>query len=138
MTPATRDRGAADALALVLIAPAVVGLALLVISMGRRVDARAQAHSAAEAAAQAAALERSAFAADAAARRVAATALVDLDTCAAPLVEVDTTHFRPGGDVRVTVACHASRRAIEPVQGSQEVMRATAVARVDPFRVVEE
>ena len=34
-----RDRGAADALGLVLIAPAVIGLAILVVALGRGVDA---------------------------------------------------------------------------------------------------
>ena len=64
MSSVRRDRGAADALALVLIAPAVIGLAVLVVMLGRSVDSRAQAQSAAEAAAQAAALERSPGAAE--------------------------------------------------------------------------
>jgi Flp pilus assembly protein TadG len=134
----SRDRGAADALGLVLIAPAVVGLALLVVMLGRSVDARAQAQSAAEAAAQAAALERSPAAAEAAARRVAAVMLADHDSCATPAVRVDTSSFGPGGEVRVSVECHASARGIEAVQRSPRAFDATAVAHIDEFRAAEE
>jgi Tfp pilus assembly protein PilV len=133
-----RDRGAADALALVLIAPAVIGLAVLVVMLGRSVDARAQAQSAAEAAAQAATLERSPGAADAAARRVAAAMLVDRDSCSTPSVRVDTSAFRPGGEVRVAIECHASARGIEVVQRSAKSFAAEAVAHIDEFRAAEE
>jgi Flp pilus assembly protein TadG len=133
-----RDRGAADALALVLIAPAVIGLALLVVMLGRSVDARAQAQSAAEGAAQAAALERSPGAAAAAADRVAAAMLVDHDSCATPAVRVDTSAFGPGGEVRVAIECHASVRGIEPVQRSSRTFVAEAVAHIDEFRAAEE
>jgi len=132
-----RDRGAADALALVLIAPAVIGLAVLVVMLGRSVDARAQTQSAAEAAAQAAALARSPGAADAAARRVAQAMLVDHDSCAAPSVIVDTTAFRPGGEVRVSIRCHAAARGIEAVQRSARSFDAEAVAHIDEFRAAE-
>jgi len=133
-----RDRGAADALGLVLIAPAVIGLALLVVMLGRAVDARAQAQSAAEAAAQAAALERSPGAAQAAARRVATAMLVDDDSCATPTVLVDTSGFHPGGEVRVSVECHAATRGIEAVQHSARSFDAEAVAHIDAFRAAEE
>lgn len=138
MSSRPRDSGAADALALVLIAPAVIGLALLVVILGRSVDARAQAQSAAEAAAQAAALERSPGAAEDAARRVAAAMLVDHDSCASPAVRVDTSAFRPGGDVRVSVECHAATRGIEAVQRSPRSFDAEAVAHIDEFRAAEE
>jgi hypothetical protein len=123
---------------LILIAPAVIGLALLVVMFGRSVDARAQAQSAAEAAAQAAALERSRDAAAAAANRVAAAMLVDHDSCAAPAVRVDTTSFGPGGEVRVAIECHAARRGIEAVQRSSRTFIAEAVAHIDVFRAAEE
>ena len=138
MSSRSRDRGAADALALVLIAPAVIGLALLVVMLGRSVDARAQAQSAAEAAAQAAALERAPWAAEAAARRVATAMLVDHDSCATPAVRVDTSSFRPGGEVRVFVECHAATRGIQAVQRSARSFDAEAVAHIDEFRAAEE
>jgi Flp pilus assembly protein TadG len=132
-----RDRGAADALALVLIAPAVIGLAVLVVMLGRSVDARAQAQSAAEAAAQAAALERSPGAADTAARRVAQAMLVDHDSCSTPSVSVDTTAFRPGGEVRVSIRCDAASRGIEALQRSAQGFAGEAVAHIDEFRAAE-
>ena len=137
MSARCRDRGAADALALVLIAPAVIGLALLVVMMGRSVDSRAQAQSAAEAAAQAAALERSPSAASSAAQRVVTAMLVDPDSCALPAVAVDTSAFRPGGEVRVSVECHATRRGVEAVQRSTRSFAAEAVAHIDEFRASE-
>ena len=137
MTRSDRDRGAADALGLVLIAPVAIGLALLVVALGRGVDSRAQTQSAAEGAAQAAALERTPAAADAAARRVAAAMLVDGDSCSSPSVQVDTRQFTAGGLVRVVIECHVADRGIEAVQGSGRITRAEAVAHIDHFRVTE-
>jgi hypothetical protein len=124
-------------LALVLIAPAVVGLALLVVFLGRGVDARAQAQSAAEAAAQAAALERSPSAAVAAAQRIGSEMLVDVDSCAEPIVQVDTSDFRPGGSIGVAIECIVSRRALEPVHPGTSVQSARAIAHIDEFRAAE-
>jgi len=135
-----RDRGAADALGLVLIAPAVIGLAILVVALGRGVDARAQVRSAAEASAQAAALERDAGSATAAANRVAQAMLVDSDTCSNPAVRV--VYPQPGspaagisfGLVEVTIKCEVSDRGIEVVQSGARDEEVTAVASVDFFR----
>lgn len=129
-----RDRGAADALALVLLAPASVGLALLVVALGRQVDARAQVRTAAESAAQAAALERSPAAARVAVERVVAAMLTDPDTCSDPTVAVDTSAFAPGGSVVVTVTCRVSDRGVEPVGAGRPVLAATATATIDPLR----
>jgi Flp pilus assembly protein TadG len=132
-----RDRGAADALGLVLIAPAMIGLALLVVALGRRVDSQAQSRSAAEFAAQAAVLERTPAAAVAAAERTAAAMLTDPDTCGSPSVIVDTADFRPGGSVTVTVNCTASSRALGAVQSEGRQVGSTAVAYIDQFRAAE-
>lgn len=129
-----RDRGAADALGLVLLAPASIGLALLVVGFGRRVDSVAQARTAAEAAAQAAALERDPESARRAARAVSTAMLFDADSCAEPSVEVDVSQFEPGGWVAVSVLCHASNRGIEPIHGSSLAYSARAVAGIDPYR----
>ena len=134
MRPAQVDRGTADALALVLIAPACVGLALLVTSMGRNVDTRAQARSAAESAAQAAALERDPDRARHAAERIVAEMLVDVESCASPVVDVDTSALRPGGAVAVVVECTASNRGVELVRPTGSTYSARAVAHVDPYR----
>lgn len=134
-TFAIRDRGAAETLSLILIAPVVIGLALLVVSLGRGVDARAQVRTAAEAAAQAAALERDPVAARAAAQRVADAMLVDSDTCAPPPgVSINTVSFRPGGVVSVTVTCRVTNRGVEVVQSDDRTDSATAWATIDQYR----
>ena len=135
-----RDRGASDALGLVLIAPAVIGLAVLVIALGRGVDARAQVRSAAEASAQAAALERDAGSATTAANRVASAMLVDSDTCSTPTIQVvypDAASPASGisfGLVAVTIKCEVSNRGLEAVQSGARQEEVTAVASIDFFR----
>jgi hypothetical protein len=135
-----RDRGAADALGLVLIAPAVIGLAILVVALGRGVDARAQMRSAAESAAQAAALERNAVDAEVAANRVASAMLVDNDACADPVIRTDYPSGRgdtPGinaGVVTVEIRCEVSDRGIEAIQSGSRSELVTAAATVDFFR----
>ncbi len=135
-----RDRGAADALGLVLIAPAVIGLAVLVVALGRGVDARAQVRSAAEASAQAAALERDAGSASVAANNVARAMLIDSDTCSDPAVAViypEPGFPSPGlssGLVEVTISCDVSNRGIEVIQPGSRQEAVTAFASVDLFR----
>jgi Flp pilus assembly protein TadG len=134
-----RDRGAADALGLVLIAPAILALALLVISLGRGVDAKAQIRSAAESAAQAAALERDPSAAGEAARRAAESMLADSSTCDEPTVVTVYPPTPPAGAivnvgvVRVTVTCRVSARGVEAIR-QPYTESATAVATIDFFR----
>ena len=48
------DRGAAEVVAAILIAPVVVGFAVLVFFLGRQVDSRASVRTAADSAAQSA------------------------------------------------------------------------------------
>jgi Flp pilus assembly protein TadG len=130
-----RDRGSADALGLALLAPAAIGLALVIVFLGRQVDSRATAQSAAEAAAQAAAQERTPSAAVAAARQVGAAMLIDATTCASPQVLVDTSAFRPGGRVAVTVSCSVSTAGLEAIDPpTTRPATATAFAAIDPFR----
>jgi hypothetical protein len=139
---AGRDRGAAEALGLVLIAPVAIGLALLVVFLSRQVDARAQVRTAAESAAQAAAQERSMATADMVARQVVAVMLTDPDTCVSPDVDVDVEDFRPGGFVHVTVSCYVSARGIEPIapsdpESASRKHSVTATATIDLFRAAE-
>lgn len=129
------DTGSTDALGLALLAPAAIGLALVILLLGRGVDGRATAQSAAESAAQAAAQERTPEAAVAAANAVASAMLVDRSTCSAPTVRVDTTNFRPGGIVAVTVSCTPSRAGLEAIGApAPATTSAAAFARIDPLR----
>jgi Flp pilus assembly protein TadG len=132
------DRGSADALGLALLAPAAIGLAVVVVLLGRGVDSRATVQSAAEAAAQAAAQERSPSAAVAAARQVGAAMLVDTSSCSSPTVFVDTSAFGPGGQVAVTVSCTVATDGLELIDPpSNGPTIATAFAAIDPLRATE-
>jgi Flp pilus assembly protein TadG len=121
---------------LVLIAPAVIGLAFLVVALGHRVDGRAQAQSAAESAAQSAALQRTAWGARRSAEETAGAMLVDPHSCHDPQVRVDTDDFRPGGSVRVTVSC-SSARVLSVVETESQLHEYTAVAHIDRYRAAE-
>lgn len=128
------ESGSADAVGMALIAPAMVGLALVIMFLGRGVDGRATVHGAAESAAQAAARERSPAAALRAARRVGSAMLVDDQSCASPLFDVDVSGFAPGGIVAVTVSCTSSTAGLELVAGTGHTYSATAHATIDRFR----
>lgn len=129
-----RDRGSADALGAALLAPAAVGLALVILFLGRGVDGRATVQSAAESAAQAAAQERTPRAAVAAAVEVGEAMLVDATSCSNPAVRVDTSRFGPGGQVSVTVSCTVSAAGLELVDPPTSTATATAFATIDPYR----
>jgi Flp pilus assembly protein TadG len=132
------DDGSSDALGLALLTPAAIGLAVVILFLGRGVDSRATVQSAAESAAQAAAQERSTAAAVAAAEAVGRAMLVDPTSCASPRVSVDVADFRPGGQVAVTVSCTVSTDGLEligPPSGGTNT--ATAFAAIDPLRATE-
>jgi Flp pilus assembly protein TadG len=133
------DRGAAEALGLVVIAPAVIGLALLVVMLGRSVESEAQLRTAAEAAAQAAALERTHDAAHAAAERLVDDMLRNDTTCERDRRRVDVPN-EPGrgvgmsaGLIEVTVTCTMSNRGVEVITDDR-TESVTAYATVDQFR----
>lgn len=129
------DRGSSDALGLALLAPAMIGLAVVIVFLGRGVDSRATVQSAAESAAQAAAQERTPGDAVAAARAVGAAMLIDTTSCSSPSVDVDTSRFVPGGQVSVTVSCTVSVDGLELIDPTVDgPMTATAFAVVDTFR----
>jgi Flp pilus assembly protein TadG len=133
-----RDTGSSDALGLALLTPAAIGLAVAIVFLGRGVDSRATVQSAAESAAQAAAQERSGIAAVAAAEEVGRAMLVDPSSCSTPLVSVDLSDFRPGGQVAVTVSCTVSAEGLGLIDPpSTGPTTATAFAAIDPLRATE-
>jgi Flp pilus assembly protein TadG len=129
-----RDVGAADVLGVVVLVPALVALAMLVVALGRTVDGRAQARAAVESAAQAAALERTPGAASAAADHAIERLLSGSEGCAEPTPTIDTSSFAPGGYVRVSIRCTVSDRGIETIPLVDRTFTVTAVAWIDPFR----
>lgn len=129
------DRGEANALGLVLIAPVALALGVLVLWIGRKVDTDVQMQAASSAAAQAAALQRSPAAAASAARSTAAAMLTDPKACATgAVVSVDTSQFRPGGQITVTVSCTPSAAGLSLVDPQPTVFTSRSTAAVDTYR----
>ena len=122
-----------------LLAPVLIMLLVFVaVVIHRGVDARLRLNDATHQAARAASIERTAPAADTAARATATDALAAADVACATLeVTADTTDFRPGGTVVVTVSCTVdlSDALIVGVPG-QVVLSATAVEPVDTYRAL--
>jgi len=131
----TRDRGAADALGLVVMFPALLGLALLVLFLGRQVDTRSQVQTAADAAAQAAALQRDGGAAVAAAERAAVGVLTDQRACAGgPAISIQAAEWIAGGRITVTVQCAPSRDGFAAITAPARTFSASSTALIDPNR----
>ena len=129
------DRGAAEVVAAIMIAPVVVGFTVLVFFLGRQVESRASVRTAADSAAQAAARQRDPAAADAAARQTADDMLGDSSTCAGGLsVVVDLTDFRPGGIVSVDVTCITSDDDLAAVAAPSSAFTGHGAAVIDTYR----
>lgn len=130
------ERGSA-ATELTLLAPVLVMVLVLVAVVAHRVvDARLRLDSAAHQAARAASIERSAAGAERAADDLAAAALDSArPSCADLTVATDTSGFRAGGTVSVTVSCSVDLTGglLLGVPGRAEVT-ATATEPIDAFR----
>ncbi|MGQ0842991.1 MAG: TadE/TadG family type IV pilus assembly protein [Sporichthyaceae bacterium] len=105
-TPPRADQGSV-AVEVVLVAPLLIALLLLVAGLGRIAHTRGQVDGAAADAARTASLHRDPVQArqagvDAARAHLGQRACRDLD------VAIDTTGFRPGGQVTARVRCTAS------------------------------
>ena len=108
MSTAARPDEGTTSVELVLVAPVFLAALLLVVGLGRIVEAEGRVQGAARDAARAASIARSATLASDAGRQAAS---VNLDeggvSCTAFEIGVDTADFRPGGHVRVSVTCRA-------------------------------
>ncbi len=131
---AGRDRGSGEVLGFVLFFPAMIGLALMVLWLGRRVDAGAQVRAASEAAAQAAARQRTAAAGLAAAQRTAGQVLSGGSCAGRGVVTIDGGSWAPGGRVTVTVRCSPSTANLELLAPQAQTLQATASATIDAYR----
>lgn len=136
MSRRDRSDGGTVAVEFVLLAPVLVLLLLFVIGVGRIAGADVLVQGAASDAARAASLTDSAAAAAAAAR---STATADLTgqhfDCARLVVSVDTAAFRPGGLVRVTVACTADLSGLTGTGlPGHKTLQATMAAPIEMYR----
>jgi Flp pilus assembly protein TadG len=99
------QRGSA-ATELVLVTPVIILLVMFVVFLGRITTTQAELQDAAHSAARAASLARTPSDAITAASQMADAALGSQRITCSPLaVTVDTSAFRPGGAVSVTVTC---------------------------------
>jgi Flp pilus assembly protein TadG len=124
------------ALELALVAPAFLAMLLLVVGFGRVAYGRQLVDQAAAAAARAASLTGAPTLATAAANTAATSALSRAGvSCRRSSVTVDTSAFRPGGQVAATVRCTAdlSGLAIPGFPGTVS-LDATAAAPLEPYR----
>jgi Flp pilus assembly protein TadG len=132
----TTDVGAAEALGLVIIFPVMLLLAVLVVAIGRDIDATAQARSAAQAGAQAAALQRSPATGERAMRDVVgrmldtSTSCIDSTTSLAWAVPVGVTP----GTATVVLTCTRPGAGLQRLNRSDQTFSVTAIASIDPLR----
>lgn len=136
MTPARRREHGSLALELVLLTPIFLILLDFAVLGGRISSSEARVDAAAHAAARAASLQRTATAADSAARAVAADTLPQVGSnCHSLDVAIDTSAFRPGGVVVVRIECavNLSDLAWLPVPGAHDVVGSSTSA-VDTYR----
>lgn len=116
--------------------PLLIAVLLFVVLCGRLVETRMRVDSAAQDAARAASLARTAQEAQKAARKVAAQDLGPGGSrCAGYSVSIDTSNFRPGGAVRVSVRCAAAMQGLIGlgVPGTVSV-NSHAVSPIDQYR----
>ena len=133
------ERGATEALELVIAIPVLMILLVLGVAGGNVVRGNGAVDAAAAAAARAASLQRSPDTAEQAGNAAAAAALADrgLD-CTDVQVDVDTTEFAdrtPGASVRATVQCTLplAKYAIPGMPGSMTITD-VGVSPIDVFR----
>ena len=128
------DRGTAT-VDLVVLAPVLFALLAFVVGLGRSADARGRLTGAARDAARAASLTPTPETARSTARQ---TALADLAgaglECRAPQVSTDTSQFKPGGLVTVTIRCtlDLSSLVVSGLPGSS-TLTAQATAPLDTY-----
>ena len=125
----SRDEGAATAEMLCWVLAAVFLLGFAVYTV-RGVTAAIDVADTAGAAARAASLTPSAAAAISAATAVAGTDRGG--ACRQPSVRVDTSRFRPGGSVTVTVTCSFPVADL-PLAGMRSRVSASASAPIDTY-----
>lgn len=103
-----RDEAGGATVELTLLTPLLVLLLVFVVGLGRMVEARGLVDGAARDAARAASLARSPQTATLAAQQAASASLAAAGaSCRQPSTATDTSAFRPGGWVAVTVTCTA-------------------------------
>ena len=135
-----RGRGEAGgaAIELTLLTPLLLVLLFFAVALGRLVEARNLVDGAARDAARAASLARSPTAAIRAAQQTAAATLGTAGaSCREAQTSTDTSAFRPGGWVAVTVTCTADLADLAALRlPGTETIHARFVEPIDLYRSV--
>jgi Flp pilus assembly protein TadG len=131
------DRGSLT-VELVVITPVLFLLATMMVAFGRVESCRQSVEESARAAAETAAVQPSASAAvSSAATEGAVGTSLGNRSCAQLRITTDVSHFYPGGQVSVTVACRVTLSDLSiPGMPGQANVNASATAPIDPFREV--
>jgi Flp pilus assembly protein TadG len=130
-----RSTGAVS-LELVLITPIFLLLLDFAVLGGRLTESQSRVDDAAHAGARAASLQRTVAGADVAANQIVTDTLGQTDaSCQTYRVSVDTSTFRAGGTVAVTVDCDVLLRDLSwlPLPGTRTVS-GSFVSAVDTYR----
>jgi Flp pilus assembly protein TadG len=124
---------------LVLLTPVLMLFILLAIGAGRYELAREQVVGAARSGAEAASVVPGPYEAQPAAESAVASDLAGVDnTCGSVQALTDTTEFRPGGSVRVTVRCRIDFGSLlVPGLPGSTTVTVTRSAPIDPYRSVQ-
>ena len=124
------------AVELALLTPVIIGAFwLLTVLCGRLVVADAQVDAAARDGARSASLARTPAAARVAADRAARRSLASARRyCRALTIHTDTSGFRPGGAVTVTVRCTLNLRDVSLLLVSYKAVEGRYTVPIDPYR----
>ncbi|GLY76812.1 TadE family protein [Actinoallomurus iriomotensis] len=133
-----RDAGTM-ALELALLTPVLVAFMMVMVGLGRVVEAQSQVDGAARDAARAASLARSTAGANKAAADAAEQTLSGRKWCRRlPGTTVDFSQWRQGGQVSVAVHCDIDLTGLSFIGFSpSRTMTGTATAPIDTFRRIE-
>lgn len=133
-----RDNGTM-ALELALLTPLLVAFMLVMVGLGRVVEAQSQVDGAARDAARAASLSRTRPAARSAAVEAAVRTLAGKRRCrTVPDTTVDFSEWRRGGQVSVAVHCQIDLSGLSLIGfHPSRTMSGTATAPIDTLRRVE-
>jgi Flp pilus assembly protein TadG len=126
------------ALELAIMTPVLVAFMMLMVGVGRIVNAQSQVDSAARDAVRNASIARSAADAQGRAQTAAADSMENFGWCQGPTAQTDTGAWAPGGLVSVTVTCDADLGGLTLIglPGSKQ-MTGKATAPLDTFRRAE-
>lgn len=129
------ERGSA-VLEAVIGAPVIILLLVTLIGAGRVASAHQLVDDAAGDAARAASMARSRQAATAEAQQSATASLAGRGvSCSSRTITVDTTNWRPGGSVGVTLTCAVQLADLGvPIFGASRDITAQAAAVIDVYR----